>query len=229
MADPDQVLSSMDKRTNFQRLANLLISVGTGLLREIFDKYCLPSALPRKLNDPSTKEQLKHLKLSKPQWDILYPSTGVYSKSADFDITLLSSLLLTKTICDLPPPRSGWDKPLASGDQSLAADLMRVRASRNELYAHGKYTMDISDDDFQSKCKEIREVLIRIAGHLSSVKKKSWHEAIDKSLTSPLRAEDKRNVENRIEQLRQIMLAKCLADTTAESGLTEGKLLYKTM
>ena len=34
---------------------------------------------------------------------------------------------------------------------------------------------------------------------------------------------------NRLEQLRQLILAKILADTTAESPSAEGKLLYKTM
>lgn len=268
MADPDEVLSPTDEKANFQRLTRLLISGGTSLLREIFDKYCPPRDLSRKLSDPSTKKELtvNHPKLTKPQRDTLYPSPGAYGESTDCDITLLFRLLRTNQICNLTPPLLGWDKPLASGDYSLAADLMRVKDYRNKLYAHVKGTMDIADDDFQSDWSEIREVLVRIAGHLSREAKREWQMEIGKSLKSPLTAEDKRNVEeleewyrqdlelkktveegfkrvetaileennatrNQLEELSRLMLATWLrgSHTTAESALTEGKLLYKTM
>lgn len=267
MADPDEVLSPTDEKANFQRLTRLLMSGGIRLLREIFDKYCPPRDLSRKLSDPSIKKELtvNHPKLTKRQRDTLYPSPGAYGESTDCDITLLFRLLRTNQICNLTPPRYGWDKPLASEDDSLAADLMRVKDYRNKL-AHVTGTMDIANDDFHSDWREIRKVLLRIAGHLSSEEEKKWQMEIDKSLKSPLTAEDKRNVEeleewyrqdlelkktvkkgfkrvetaileennatrNQIEELSRLMLARRLRDshTTAESGLTEGKLLYKTM
>lgn len=256
MADPDEVLSPTDEKANFQRLTRLLMSGGIRLLREIFDKYCPPRDLSRKLSDPSIKKELtvNHPKLTKRQRDTLYPSPGAYGESTDCDITLLFRLLRTNQICNLTPPHNGWDKPLASGDYSLAADLMRIKDYRNKL-AHVTGTMDIADDDFQSDWSEIREVLLRIAGHLSREEKKKWKMEIDKSLKSPLTAEDKRNVEEleewyrqdlelkktveegfkrvetAIEELSRLMLATWLRDshTTVESGLTEGKLLYKTM
>lgn len=264
MADPDEILSPTDEKANFLRLTRLLISGGTRLLRETLDKYCPPRDLSRKLSDPSIKKELtgNHPKLTKPQRDTLYPSPGAYGESKVCDITLLFRLLRTNQICNLTPPLYGWDKPLASGDYSLAADLMRVKDYRNKLYAHVEGTMDIAHDDFQSNWSEIREVLVRIAGHLSREEKKKWQMEIDKSLKSSLTADDKRNVEelekwyrqdmelkktveegfkrileendatrNQLEELSRLMLATCLRDshTTAESGLTEGKLLYKTM
>ena len=194
MADPDQVLSSKDEKANFQRLTRLLISGGTRLLREIFDKYCPPSALPGKLTDPSIKRELMS-KLTKPERDILYPSPGVYGKSTDCDVTLLFRLLRKQNICSLSPPPAGWDKQPASGDHTLTADLVWIKYYRNSLYAHVKETMDIKDDKFQSIWSEMRDVFVRIAGNLSSVKKEEWQGAIDTFLTKPLTDEDKRNVE----------------------------------
>ena len=194
MADPDQVLSSKDEKANFQRLTRLLISGGTRLLREIFDKYCPPSALPGKLRDPSIKRELMS-KLTKPERDILYPSSGVNGKSTDCDVTLLFRLLRKQNICSLSPPPGGWDKQPASGDRTLTADLARIKYYRNSLYAHVKETMDIKDDKFQSIWSEMRDAFVRIAGNLSSVKKKEWQGAIDTFLTKPLTDEDKRNVE----------------------------------
>ena len=194
MADPDQVLASTDEKANFQRLTRLLISVGTRLLREIFDKYCPPSALPAKLSDPSIKGDLRR-NLTRPERDILYPSPGVYGESKGCDVTLLFRLLRKQEISGLTPPRGGWDEPPASGDHTLTADLVRIKYYRNSLNAHVKETMVIKDDEFHSIWSEMRDAFVRIAGNLSSVKEKEWQGAIDTFLTSPLTAEDKRNVE----------------------------------
>ena len=88
-ADPHDALCSTDGKENFIRLTRLLISGGTTLLRETFDLNISPSTLPTTLNNSSTKAQLKIAKLTKPQWDCLYPSPGLYGRSTDFDVTLL--------------------------------------------------------------------------------------------------------------------------------------------
>ena len=74
--DADEVLRSTNGKANFQRVARLLISGGTTLLREIFDQLCPPSNLSTILQNPVTKKQLKAAKLTKPQWDCLHPSPG---------------------------------------------------------------------------------------------------------------------------------------------------------
>ena len=106
--DPDEVLRPTTGKANFQRVTRLLISGGTTLLREVFDLIYPPSVLPTILQNPSTKTTLKTAGLTKPQRDCLYPSPGVYGKSAEFDITLLFKLL--RTICNLVPPATGWDR-----------------------------------------------------------------------------------------------------------------------
>ena len=106
--DPDEVLCSTRGKENFQRLVRLLISGGTTLLREIFDQLCPPSSFPSILKKPATEKQLKAAKLTKPQWDCLYPSPGVYGKSADFDVTLLFRLLRTINYATSSlPPQAG--------------------------------------------------------------------------------------------------------------------------
>jgi len=134
-------------------------------------------------------------KLTRPEWDILYPSPGVYGKSTDCDVTLLFRLLRKQRICSLSPPPGGWDKQPVSGDRTLTADLVRIKYYRNSLYAQVKETMDIKGNEFQSIWREMREALVRIAGNLSSAKEKEWRGAIDTFLTSPLTAEAKRNVD----------------------------------
>ena len=198
--DPDEVLRSTTGKANFQRVARLLISGCTTLLREVFDQICPPSNLPTILKNPATVKQLKAAKLTKPQWDCLYPSPGVYGKSSDFDVTLLFRLL--RTICNLTPPATGWDALPVSTDHSLAADLTRIKYYRNSVYGHVSHKMEITDDKFPQFWQEISDALVGIAGQISPTKKHEWQVAIINFLKSPLRAEDERNVQELQEWYR---------------------------
>ena len=189
--DPDEVLRSSKGRDNFQYLARLLISGGTVLLREVFDVKFPPSNLPTTLQNQATKKLLKAAKLTKPQFDCLYPSPGMYGKSTDFDITLLFRLL--RTICGLTPPVTGWDVLPGSTDDSLEADLARIKYYRNSLYGHVNENMEISDYEFSVHWREISEALMRISGQISPAKAKQWQNAIDKFLKDPLTEEAKRH------------------------------------
>ena len=189
--DPDEVLRSSKGRDNYQRLARLLISGGTVLLREAFDIKCPPSNLSTTLQNPATKRLLKAARLTKPQWDCLYPSPGMYGKSTDFDITLLFRLL--RTICGLAPPVTGWDALPASTDDSLEADLARIKYYRNSIYGHVTENMEISDDEFLVLWREISGALVGVAGQISPAKAKEWQNAIDTFLKDPLTEEDKRH------------------------------------
>ena len=208
--DPDEVLRSTKEKGNFQRLARLLISGGTTLLKEVFDLKCPPSNLPTILKNPATEKQLKAAKLTKPQWDCLYPSPGVYGKSADFDVTLLFRLL--RTICNLTPPAMGWDSLPTSTDHSLGAYLARIKYYRNSVYGHVNQTMEITDEEFPPLWQEISEALVGIAGQISPAKKREWQIAVINFLKNPLTAEDERNIqellrwyENEIEVKKSIV------------------------
>ena len=164
--DPDEILRSTSGKENFQRISRLLISGGTSLLREIFDSICLPRDLPTILSTPATKRKLKTTYLSIPQRHCLNPSPGVYGKSEDFDITLLFRLL--RSICNLTPPLTGWDAPPVTTDHSLTADIARIKYYRNSVYGNVNQGMTITDDEFSTLRQEISEVLVRIAGPISS-------------------------------------------------------------
>ena len=189
---PDKILCTTAGKENFQRLTRLLICGGTSLLREIFDHHCPPSRLPTRLKSRPIETLLNTAKLTKPQRDCLYPSRGVYGKSKDFDLTLLFKLL--RTICGLTPPRTGWDAPPAERDLSLTADLVRIKNFRNTVYGHVHH-MEITDDDFNLLWDYIKQTLLRIAGQISSAKKRNRQKAIKKFFRAPLTQEDERNVQ----------------------------------
>ena len=207
------MLHSTSGKANFQRVARLLISGGTTLLREIFDLRCPPINLPTILKNPAIERQLKTAKLTKPQWDCLYPSPGVYGKSTDFDVTLLFRLL--RTICNLTPPATGWDALPTSTDHSLAADLARMKYYRNSVYGHVNQKMEITNEEFLLLWQEISEAVMGIAQQISPAKKHEWQVATINFLKNPLTVEDERNVQELLEWYRN--------DTEVKESLEELK------
>ena len=194
LADAEEVLRSTSAKANFQRLTRLLMCGGLRLLRETFDSIHSPADLPLRLSDAAIKTQLRGARLTKPEWDCLYPSAGVYGKSTDFDITLTFRLL--RTICNLTPPPGprGWDVLPKSSDHSLEADLVRIKYYRNEVYGHSK-TMEITDTEFNDLWGKISEVLMRIAARRSPEKKDEWKKSIDGFLRNALTPGEERYIE----------------------------------
>ena len=193
VSDASSVLETTHGKRNFQRITRLLVAGGTSMLREVFDSIRPPPTLSVALADPLVKNQLRSAKLTKPQRDSLYPPSGVCTKSSDFDITLLFCLL--RRICGLPSPPLGWDKLPATADQTMSADLARVKFYRNTVYGHVSGAMEISDDKFNDLWAEISEALIRLANYISGVKGLEWQQAITELQNAPLTPEDEQNVE----------------------------------
>ncbi|XP_067018644.1 uncharacterized protein [Acropora muricata] len=157
-ASPSPLASSVEK-TNGAKLSRLLIDGGTTVLRKIFDRYHPPENLLANLkaNSHTLNHLLRRRVLHKPQWDLLFPPGGATPDSNTFDITLL--FLLLTNICALSPPPSGWNtKPLPS-DNSVEANLARIKFFRNELYGHVT-TTGIDTPTFSALWQEISAVLV---------------------------------------------------------------------
>ncbi|CAH3180650.1 unnamed protein product [Porites lobata] len=129
-------LASSPAKTNGNKLSRLLIDGGTTVLRNVFDRYHPPANLASGLNTNYSilNNLLRRRVLNGHQWDKLFPPGGGVPDSNTFDITLL--FLLLTTICGLSPPLTGWHTKPFPGDNSLEANLARVKFFRNELYGH---------------------------------------------------------------------------------------------
>lgn len=145
-------------KANGVRLSRLLIDKGTQAVRNVFDSIHPPSTLTATLN--SYHSFLKGLRyVNRIQLDILFPPSGVPSKSAEYDITLLFVLL--RNICGLYPPVStgSWDKNPPETDTSREANLARVKYYRNEVYGHVTST-GVTDSDFHPYWNDISAALV---------------------------------------------------------------------
>ena len=143
------VFGTSEEKTNGTRLARLLIDGGTHVLRKFLDSvYPEPTLLANELKKNRTKFQtLKSKgKIFKEQWEMLFPTSGL-PDSKEFDITLLH--LLIRELCCLKAPRTGWRKMPADDDQSMEANIARIKCFRNELF-HSKST-SIPNKEFEDK------------------------------------------------------------------------------
>ena len=129
-------LATSPAKTNGNKLSRLLIDGGTTVLRNVFDRYHPPANLASGLNTNYSilNNLLRRRVLNGHQWDKLFPPGGGVPDSNTFDITLL--FLLLTNICGLCPPLTGWHTKPSPGDNSLEANLARVKFFRNELYGH---------------------------------------------------------------------------------------------
>ena len=154
MATAASPLASSREKINGNKLSRLLIDGGTTVLRKTFDRYHPPANLASDLNANYSilTNLFRKRVLNKHQWDKLFPSGGGVPDSNTFDITLL--FLLLTTICGLSSPLTGWHTKPPPGDNSLEANLARVKFFRNVLYGHVTST-GVDATSFSSFWQEI--------------------------------------------------------------------------
>ena len=151
------IFDSSQEKTNFARLARLLIDGGTHTLREVFHSFIPSSTLLTALNNNfALLEDLRRKgKIFEDQWEQLFPSTGEPPDSKKFDITLL--ILLLRVICHLTEPVMGWNTMPSETDGSREANIVRIKCFRNDL-CHSNST-DIRDANSKTSGAKFRKLL----------------------------------------------------------------------
>ena len=208
-------LASSVEKTNGAKLSRLLIDGGTTVLRNAFDHYHAPENLVTGLNShlKTLHSLLRRRILKEPQWDLLFPPSGVAPDSKSFDITLL--FLLLTNICDLSCPSSGWHSKPHASDNSFEANLVRIKFYRNELYGHVT-TTSVDESTFNNLWQEISSVLVALGLDKVEVdrlkdegcgeereRKKQERERSDKILKNLMKAEFKGDIEHHVKRFQE--------------------------
>ncbi|XP_053391107.1 E3 ubiquitin-protein ligase DZIP3-like [Mercenaria mercenaria] len=144
------------------RLQTLIIDGGTTVVRNIFDEKSANVPLNILLhNEKATINRLRAGKtITRTQFYLLYPQSGQFPTTADFDITLSICLLRNLKCCGLNK-HFAWNAIPQAGDTSLEADICRLRMFRNDI-AHISSTTSITQNTFTHKWLEIEQVLNRL-------------------------------------------------------------------
>lgn len=120
------------EKTNQRILQDVIDYPITNLFRDILRKSIPEKDMPVILS--KKKELLLNLKiLTKPQEDILYPQNGYFNGSySELDLSLLYRLIRNLSESKIPGHQNGWGKTPSPTDQSVAADIDRLRVIRNK-------------------------------------------------------------------------------------------------
>ncbi|XP_068686899.1 NLR family CARD domain-containing protein 4-like isoform X2 [Montipora foliosa] len=171
MASAAPSFSSTKETTNYARLCRLLVDVGTQALRDAFDRIHPPSRLHGILASTSpahpTLQSLRKRKiLNVTQWGKLYPTIPSSVSSASFDITLL--MVLLRNICGLGAPAStgSWDILPPASDNSIEANIARIKYYRNNVYGHATQA-SIDEPTFDSLWLDISNALLALGSAAS--------------------------------------------------------------
>ena len=188
------VFDTSEEKTNGTRLARLLVDGGTHVLRKFLDSvYPEPTLLANELKKNRTKFQTLKSKgvIFKEQWEMLFPTSGL-PDSKEFDITLLH--LLIREVCYLPVPLTGWHKMPADDDQSLEANIARIKCFRNEL-CHSVST-GIPNEEFEDKWNTI-------TSSLEAIKIGVYRKKIQALKNDSIDHETHKRVEEEVEKWQQ--------------------------
>ncbi|KAK3107055.1 hypothetical protein FSP39_006003 [Pinctada imbricata] len=158
MATPQY--STISDTTNAGRASRVLLGPCSAQLRDLLRDHVPPQKFPQII-----RQKMANHKWTKPQRDLILPSTGQYSGNySDFDISLLYTLL--RNLCKIPKHKNGWGNDPDPNDMSLAANIERIRICRNRL-GHA-LVLSLSDLEFNDIWSSISTAVIEMDKVLKS-------------------------------------------------------------
>nr|XP_022291951.1 uncharacterized protein LOC111103176 isoform X2 [Crassostrea virginica] len=144
--------AATEEMTNINRVSRLLMDPCTDQLRDLLRFYIPPANFNSVIQ--MVKSQLPHL--TKLQWKLILPNSGVYSGNYDdMDISLLYILL--RNVCGIQAHNKGWGNTPDSADRSIAANIERLRLARIRC---GHSTGGMSNAEFKQVWSEIRAAVV---------------------------------------------------------------------
>ena len=164
---------------NFMTVRLALDKPCTGLFQDVLRQHVPEKDIHKLLNDPVKKQTIIQPLKNIKQENTMYPQTGVFNGSyADFDLTLLYVLIRNLTV--IPDHNTGWGNAPDSMDNSVAANIERIRLLRNK-YAHAS-TSNLTDKELKRERKNIISSIhgIERTLHLNSTQFEDAAEAIFK-------------------------------------------------
>ena len=212
-------MASSARSSSSLRLVLILIDEATNVLKQ----FLLFSIHPETLENTLKKNSIKLKKLKSRRvicdvdWEKLFPASGDPPNADEFDITLLH--LLIREFSNLPTPAKGWHKLPDETDDSIQANITRIKFSRNEL-SHRSSTA-ISESEFEEKWNQISSSLEGILVHIHKQKtRRLKNDPIDENMRQKL--------EDHIKEWRELNqqdtefiyeLSSCLPDQMSEESV----------
>ena len=193
-----------EERTNGTRLTRLLVDEGTHVLREVLHSIYPHDKLQIVLS--KNRRKLQSVVIYDSQLEKLFPPSGDPPDSDTFDISLLH--LLIREICHLTAPLSGWHKMPAKDDDSVEANIARIKCFRNELCQ--STSTGVPNEEFEEKWKQLSSCLEALALY-------AYRQKLERLKSDPIDHDIERRVEEQVDHWVQLDNELILLETARES------------
>ena len=138
------------ERENFFRVSSIVVDLYSVFYRDILHKQISPTQCLSAATKLKLRPEQKHIASRVP----------VLSSYNECDISLMYVFL--RNVCpSLPPPASGWGRPVHTSSTGVGDDIERIRQVRNEALGHVSAT-PISDAEFQQHVQTARNICSRM-------------------------------------------------------------------
>lgn len=170
----------------FIRIVCMCVDLGTEITLSTF-LFFTNNDVKAFLTTQQTIEELGKLKKSRiltaKEFEL---ATRRNPRPEHFDISLLVKLMRNLLPANmLEPPQSGWDRYPSKSDQSIAADLLRLRKIRNKIIAHSS-ECHIPESCFEKEWKTTEEIIVRITSKIMPDKTEAIKDKIIAYETNPI-------------------------------------------
>ncbi|XP_060577202.1 uncharacterized protein LOC132734475 [Ruditapes philippinarum] len=121
------------------------------------------------------REQLQKNVINKSDFNLV---SGQILNLERFDISLLIRLILNLCKDKIPKPQRGWETKLDPKDESLGADLLRLRDVRNKIIGH-RSDAKLSEAEYEKTWAKIKAILLRVVELVDSKSSENFEQRID--------------------------------------------------
>ncbi|XP_062574474.1 uncharacterized protein LOC134236314 [Saccostrea cucullata] len=160
---------STPETTNLARVARLILGPCTDLLRDILRIKIPPSNLSKTVKTwiDDLKKKKQNSPLNKQQIALIFPlpNTQYGGDYSDFDISLM--YLLLRNVCKITPHIQGWGEIPYPSDNSVSANIERIRLTRNKYYGHAA-DFSLSDSDFKKEWQNIYDITVELEQNMGT-------------------------------------------------------------
>ena len=187
--------AATEKMTNINRVSRLLLGPCTDQLRDLLRYYIPPASFPAVIQ----RERSRLPRLTGPQWNLILPSSGVYSGNYD-DIDIALLYILLRNVCGIQAHNKGWGNIPDSTDRSVSANIERIRLARNDV---SHFTGGMSNSELNRIWSDIKAAVVDLDKYLGLGNK--FQEEVDfirNDTMDPVR--DKHFSDQLLKQIKEI-------------------------
>jgi hypothetical protein len=123
------------------------------------------------------KELLQRHVINQSDYNLVSSNSNFFNLE-EFDISLLVRLILNLCKDNIPQPQGGWETKPQPKDESLGADLLRLRDVRNKIIGH-RADAKLPEAVYEKTWENIKAILLRVVELVDSKSSENFERRIN--------------------------------------------------